>query len=158
MTRWFRSLYARLRMAIRRTALGVAERTYAGAAAPPRLIDEVLIFERMNPLATIRDWKDFAAQLAANAYRDGFAHGYEWSVTYRGQPYDADLAGEREIRTRYWVSPLPEADGDPMAGMPVEVRLDYLRELEFAYQYSGLRIVDSRTLRPIFPGRKDENG
>lgn len=38
-----------------------------------------MAFAAANPEATRGEWAEFAARLAANSYREGYARGFEWA-------------------------------------------------------------------------------
>lgn len=127
---------------LRKQAEKVARRFYEGPATPPRLFDEVELFEKLHPGASPDEWRSFVTGAVRNAYQDGYIRGYEhrerapadstydeqrvlaeeierhdWSL-WRGQPTSA------EMRRRF-----EEQRGDPFAHLPPEARAAALAEI-----------------------------
>jgi hypothetical protein len=61
-----------------------------GPEPPRRLREMVLMFANDNPRATRREWVDFAAHLAGEAYRTGFVRGWEMDVRTADKPWHGE--------------------------------------------------------------------
>jgi hypothetical protein len=146
------NVVAAFKKLLRRSAEKVAERFYEGPDAPPRLFDEVEIFEKLHPGATAEQWRSFVSRAIGNAYRDGYMRGFEhrerlpvdsafeeqrvlaeemsqhdWSL-WQGQPTS------EEMRRRF-----EEQREDPFAHLPEEERAAALAQLG---QFTGtFRVV-----------------
>lgn len=114
-------------------------RFHEGPEPPVRIVEEVTLFRITNPTATIDEWSEFAARLAGNAYRQGYARGYEWTerdldarplddpeVLAEAMRHDWSLA-EHDARMHEL---LRNGDpNDPLRGIPSEARAEFLDEL-----------------------------
>ena len=68
-----------LRRAARNAIEKLLKRFYEGPNPPLRIAEEVELFDRLHPQATLEDWKRFTVAVSENAYRDGFIRGFEWA-------------------------------------------------------------------------------
>jgi hypothetical protein len=66
-----------LQRIVAKVADAIAGTWQEGADPPPRFVQQSEDFANRNPSATRRQWADFAARLAGEAYRAGFRRGYE---------------------------------------------------------------------------------
>jgi hypothetical protein len=90
-------LIASLRAQYQRFAKTVADKTHLGPHAPPRLAEEVVVFDTLYPDATPEQWRAFATRHAQIAYQDGFRRGFEWRArewrrTARGPEQRREMA------------------------------------------------------------------
>jgi hypothetical protein len=71
---------------LRRLAEKVGGTFYEGPEAPERLQDVVHAFAEAHPRATRAEWASMAVELAREAYRVGYARGYENSERDPDEP------------------------------------------------------------------------
>jgi hypothetical protein len=142
----------------RQSAEKVARRLYEGPDPPPRLFDEVEVFERLHPGASPEDWRFFVTTAIANAYRDGYQRGYEHRERApTDAAYDEQRALEAEAARHEW-SPwqgtptsaemrraFEEQRGDPFAHLPPEERAAALAQIG---QFTG-------TFKVVWDGQDD---
>jgi hypothetical protein len=62
-----------------------------GPEPPARLREMALLFAEMHPRATRREWVDFAARHAGEAYRTGWVRGFEATVREEEKPWAGDM-------------------------------------------------------------------
>lgn len=88
-----------------------------GPEPPKRLDDLVIVFARMHPHATRRQWVEVAQALAREAYRTGFVRGYEHAERDPEEPDVEAYAAAMQDGMRL----LGDEDGitDPDADEPV---------------------------------------
>jgi hypothetical protein len=143
---------------MRKSAERVARRFYEGPEPPPRLFDEIMIFEKLHPCPTQEQWRAFVTGSIANAYRDGYIRGYEHherlptSSEFEQQKWlEAEahrhdwslwqgLPSSEESRRRF-----EEQAADPFAHLTPEERLRAFAELGRA----------SGSFRVVWPGQDD---
>ncbi len=99
------------------------KRFYEGPEPPGRIAEEVTLFGVIYPMATPDEWADFAAKLAANAYRSGYTRGVEASER-DPQPLEPDLQ-LLEAQRHDWSL----ADGHPLMRDVIERGRDPLDPL-----------------------------
>lgn len=158
MIRMFEQLKSSFSKWIRKNADKVARHFYEGPDAPPRLFDEIEVFEKLHPDASPSEWRAFVQGAVSGAYRDGYVRGYEhkerlpqssdyeaakwleteahrhdWSL-WQGQPTSL------ELRRRF-----EEQRSDPFAGMTPEQRI---RAFEAIGRYTG-------EFKVVWPGEDD---
>ena len=136
----------------------VARRFYEGPHPPPRLFDEIEVFEKLHPDATADEWRAFASGAVSNAYRDGYVRGFEYRERL---PQDGDYERQRwieaeahqhdwsvwqgaptshELRTQF-----EQQRSDPFAGMTNEERVQAFAAMG---QHTG-------EYRVVWPGEDD---
>lgn len=88
---------------LRVSAEKVARRFYEGPATPPRLFDEIEIFEKLHPDASPEAWRTFVTGTVRNAYQDGYIRGYEHRERApAGSPYEEQQAALLEAARHDW--------------------------------------------------------
>lgn len=95
---------------LKKKAEQFAETRNEGPQAPLRLSQEVVMFAKANPQATVAQWADFAARHAAAAYRAGYDRGYSWSAREDMGPKVAEAEKAAEEAQAAWT-----IDGVPFA-------------------------------------------
>ncbi len=128
-------------------------RYYEGPEPPPRLVQEVRLFAALHPHASPAEWKDFAARLAQNSYRDGFIRGEEWNermwpgpstepeLLAEAAPYNWSYPEERLLQL--------ERAPSPIVGMTAA----QAAELQHQLAHVGARLVLAEPNRP-YPRRR----
>ena len=67
MTGWLRRLVERW-----------LDRYHGGPEPPAAIAEEVVVFARQHPAATVEQWMRFATALGRSQYRRGYVQGVEW--------------------------------------------------------------------------------
>ena len=126
----------------------LAHRYYEGPEPPPRLHDEVRVFAALHPQASTHEWKDFAARVADNAYRDGFARGHQWAERlWPGPSQDPEVLAEQrahDFSLPAWYLQQLEAQPSPVQGMTAE----QAARLRHQLAHAGARLVPLEPARP----------
>lgn len=128
------------------------DRYHEGPEPPVRLAEEVQLFERMYPDASIDAWRDFTIAMAAKAYRDGYLRGLEWEVrdlNTRDQGVDPEVQAQADRHGWSLSASSPTAreilergdPNDPLSGIPRENRAGFLAQLGAAFGAYGVVVV-----------------
>lgn len=118
----------------------LAGRYYEGPLPPLRLSEKVMAFAIANPHATRGEWAEFASRTACNAYREGYARGFDWSERDLDQfkPGDPERIAEAQRHDFAWHAPehltaqqlAEQVRGDFLDSLPSdEARAAYLDTL-----------------------------
>lgn len=101
-----------------------------GPEPPQRLREIVVVFANMHPTATRQDWTTFAAEQVAEAYRCGYARGYEHAERDPAPFKPEDLADKMDPNWRWapdvrLVDPLGIVQGEEVPDRaPTQEQLD----------------------------------
>lgn len=128
----------------------IAERYYEGPEPPHRFAEQVVMFAKHNPGATVEQWAQFATNLARGAYQAGYTRGFEWSERDldRLNPGAPELLAEQQAHDFDWHAPehLTSAElartveGDFLDKLPDdEARARHLDAI--GRYYGGFRVV-----------------
>jgi hypothetical protein len=88
---------------------------HEGPTAPSRLHAMVIAYANLHPRATREEWVRFAAAHAQEAYRSGYARGFEWAerqTSHVPNPPPEILADQLDPDWR-WSPPFAQELSDP---------------------------------------------
>lgn len=151
---------------LRRTLEKLTDRYHEGPETPARFRDSILLFRAMNPMAGIDDLILFASAVVDDAYRQGFARGYEWRERGLLEPgneaeraadeaaHDWDVTGgDPRLRA---ILESGEDPNDPLRGVPPEERAKLFDTLGAYFGTHRVVVVDEDGKRVGYPGEEDE--
>jgi hypothetical protein len=136
---------------LKKKAEQFAETRNEGPQAPLRLAQEVVMFAKSNPQATVSQWADFAARHAAAAYRSGYDRGYSWSAREDMGPKvrESERAAE-EIQAAWTIDGVPfslDEDGR-IVPLSADERAEEARVLDRINEAQSEWDTDRRALGP----------
>ena len=128
----------------------LCQRYYEGPTPPMRFAEEVVVFAKIYPNATVEQWAEFTVRQVQASYRAGYARGYDWQARDLDRlPSESPERTDDEARNNPpWTAPesltsdeLAQAvEGDFLGKLPDdESRAKYLDSL--GRYYGGFRVV-----------------
>jgi hypothetical protein len=128
----------------------LCEQFYEGPIPPMRFAEEVVIFAKTYPNATVEQWAEFSVRQVQASYRAGYARGYEWQARDLDKlpSFSPERVADEMANNPPWTAPesltsdeLAQAvEGDFLRQLPDdESRAKYLDSL--GRYYGGFRVV-----------------
>lgn len=116
-------------------------RYHEGPDTPPRILQEVRIFQLMHPEASADEWAQMARRLVDSSYKAGFTRGLEWNERcWPGPVEDPEVIAERKA----YEHSLPDAYFAQLRAQPSPIQgLSALEASRLQHQlgHAGARII-----------------